>query len=73
MENTVVVAEGNAAQQLVHERLDGDGVEHAALTSGVHVFLQVLVHEFKDEHELVLGVDDIVKTDDVFVLQFLHE
>jgi hypothetical protein len=67
------VAEGDAAKQLVHEGLDGDGIEHAALTPGVHVFLQVLVHEFKDQHELVFGVDDIVEADNVFVLEFLHK
>lgn len=73
MEDSVIMAEGDTAEQLVHEGLDGDGIEHAALTPGIHVFLQILVHEFKDQHELVLGVNDIVETDYVFVLKFLHK
>jgi hypothetical protein len=28
---------------------------------------------FKDEHKLVLGVDHVVQSDNVLVLQFLHE
>jgi hypothetical protein len=73
VEDSVVVAESYTTKQLMHEGFDGDGIEHAALASGVHVFLQVFVHEFEDQHEFVLSVDDIVKTDYVFVLKFLHK
>lgn len=73
MQDAVVVAEGNAAHQLVHEGLDGGGVEGAAVAARVHVALQVLVHELKDEHQLVLGVDDVVQQDNVLVAQLLHK
>ena len=73
MEDSIVVAESDTAEQLVHEGLDGDGIEHATLAPGVHVFLQVLVHELEDQHELVLGVDDIVEADYVLVLKLLHK
>jgi hypothetical protein len=73
VEDSVVMAEGDTAKQLVHEGFDSDGIEHAALAPGVHVLLEILVHELEDQHEFVLGVDDIVETDYVFVLKFLHK
>jgi len=73
VQDAVVVAKGYSAQQLVHERLDGGGIQGATVATGIHVPLEVLVHELKDEHELVLGVDDIVEQDNVLVLQLLHE
>lgn len=60
VQDAVLVAKSDAAQQLVHERLDGHGIQLASVAARVHVFLQVLVHVLKHEHELVLGVDDIV-------------
>lgn len=73
VQDAVVVAEGDAAHQLVHEGLDGGGVEGASIAARVHVALQVLVHELEDEHELVLGVNDVVQQDNVLVAQLLHE
>ena len=60
MQDAVLMAEGDAVEKLVHEGLDGDVVELAALAAGVHELLQIFVHVFKDEHKLVLGVYDIV-------------
>ena len=73
MQDAVLVAEVDALEELVHEGLDGGGLEGAALAVGVHVTLEVAVHVLEDEHELVFGVDDVVERYDVFVLQFLHE
>ena len=73
MEHAVLVAEGDAAQELVHEGLDGEGVELATFAAGVHVFFEIAVHELEDEHEFVLSVDDIVERHNVFVLEFLHK
>lgn len=67
------MAEGDSFQQLPHEAFDGDGVQGASIASGVHVLLQIFVHELKDQHELVLGVDDIVEGDNVFVFELLHK
>jgi hypothetical protein len=66
------VAEGDAAEELLHEGFDGDVVELATVAARVHVLFEVLVHVFEDEHELVFGVDDVVEGDDVFVLEFFH-
>ena len=73
VQDAVVVAEGDALEELVHEGFDGDVVELAARVAAVHVFFKVFVHVFEDEHEFVLGVDDIVERDDVFVLELFHE
>lgn len=73
MQDAIIVAEGDAPHQLVHERLDGGGVEGAPVAARVHVSLQVLVHEFKYKHQLVLGVYDIVQQDNVLVAELLHK
>lgn len=57
---SVFMAEGDPLQKLVHERLDGDVVQLTATAAGIHVFLQILVHVFEDQHEFVFRVDDIV-------------
>lgn len=57
---SVVMAEGDSLQKLVHERFDGDVVQLTATAARIHVLLQVLVHVFEDQHELILRVDDIM-------------
>jgi hypothetical protein len=54
------MAEVNALEELVHERFDGDRGQCSSLALCVHILLQILIHIFEDQHELVLGVDDIV-------------
>ena len=54
------MAKSNALEELVHEGFDGDVVQLAAGAAGVHVLLKVLVHVFEYEHELILGMYDIV-------------
>ena len=73
VEDAVFVAEGDALQELVHEGFDGDEVQGAVVAAAVHVFLQVLVHVFEDEHEFVFCVDDIVEGDYVLVFELFHE
>lgn len=73
MEHTILVAEVDSSEQLLHEGFDGHGVELATVAARVHVFLQIFVHVFKHEHEFVFGVDYVVEGDDVFVLEFLHQ
>jgi hypothetical protein len=70
MEDMSFVTKGDAAEKLKHERLDFVGGERTAC---VHVLFEVFVHVFKDEHELVFGVDDVLEGDDVVVLEFFHE
>lgn len=73
MQHPVLVAKIDALEELVHERLDRRGLERAALTVGIHVSLQVAVHVLKHEHQLVLGVNNIVKSNDILVLELLHK
>ena len=73
VQDPVLVAEVDALEQLVHERLDGHRFQSAPLAVGVHVLLKVAVHELEDEHKFVLGVDDVVQRYDVLMFQLLHE
>lgn len=57
---SVFMTEGDSLQKLVHERLNGDVVQLTATAAGIHVFLQILVHVFEDQHEFIFRVDDIV-------------
>lgn len=60
VQDAVGVAEVNALQELVHEGFDGHRGQCSSLALCVHVLLQVFIHVFEDQHELVLGVNDIV-------------
>ena len=60
-----------AAQKLKHERFNFFGGQGGAVC--VHVLFEVFVHVFKDEHELVFGVDNVLEGDDVVVFEFFHE
>jgi hypothetical protein len=73
MENSVLMAEGNTFAKLVHETPHSGQVESAALSVSVHVALEVLLAEFENEDEFLLGVDDIVEANDVRVTELLHE
>jgi len=73
VQNSVLVTKVDALQQLVHEGLDDHGFESAALALGVHVLLKIAIHILENEHQLVLGVDDIVQSHNVLVLEFLHQ
>ena len=73
MQDAVLVAEGDAVEELVHERLDDLWFELPAIPVRVHELLEVLVHVLEDEHELVLGVNHVVEADNVLVLELLHK
>ena len=73
VEHAVLVAEGNALQQLVHEGFDNLWLQSSALAVCVHVLLEVAVHELEHQHKFVLGVDHIVQRDDVLVFKLLHQ
>ena len=45
----------------------------AARVARVHVFFQVFVHVFEDEHEFVFGVDDVVQRNYILVFELFHE
>ncbi len=73
VQDSVGVTEVNALQELMHKGFDGGRGQCSSLALCVHILLQVLVHVFKNQHELILGVDNIVETDNVLVLQLLHQ
>ena len=55
------------------KRLDVTGGRgRSSVAVGIHVLLEISIHVLEDEHELVLGVDDIVQGEDVFVLELFH-
>jgi len=73
VENLVVMAECCALQELVHEASDGVWVEGAAISVLVHVLLEILFAVLEDEDKLCLGMDNVVQSDDVDMLELLHE
>lgn len=73
MQDTVLVAEGSASQELKHEAADGHRVECATVAVYIHVLLEITFAVLEDEDELCFGVNDIVEADDVDVLELLHE
>jgi hypothetical protein len=73
VENSVLMAEGDTFAQLVHETPDGGQIEGPALSVSVHVALEILLAEFENEDELLLGVDDVVEANDVRVTELFHE
>jgi len=73
MQHSVIVAEGDTPQELLHERLDGDGIQLSVLSSRIHILLQVLVHVLEYQHEFVFRVDDVVQGDYVLMPQLFHQ
>lgn len=71
VEDAAAVAEGNTLEKLVHVGLHEHRLQ--LLADGVHVLLEVLVKELEDQVQLLLGVENILKADDVRVLQLAEE
>jgi len=67
------VAEGRAPKKLVHEAPDGVGLEGTTIAMCVHILFEIALAVFEDKDKLGFRVDDIIKTDDVDVLELLHE
>lgn len=58
MEDLLVVAVGDASQQLIGKALDDKGVESLLLAEAAHVLLEIEVQVLEDEDEFAVGVDD---------------
>ena len=67
------MAEGNTFAQLMHEASHSGQIKSSTLSMSVHVAFEILLAEFKDQDEFLLGVDDIVEANDVLVTEFLHK
>ena len=73
MKYSILVAEGCAHEELVHEAPNGVGVEGTTITVCVHILLEITLTVLEDKDELGFRVDDVIKTDNVDVLELLHE
>src|SRR3989338_3809265 len=71
VQDAVVVAEGHALEELPEEGFDGGARDVAA--ERVDVLFQVLVEVLEDQGQLLLGVDHVVQSDDVGVLELLEK
>ena len=67
------MAKGGSLEQLVHEAANDVRIECAPLAMLVHVLFEILLTVLKDEDELCLCMDDIVQSDDIDMLELLHE
>ena len=61
MEDLLVVAVGDASQQLIGKALDDKGVESLLLAEAAHVLLEIEVQVLEDEDEFAVGVDDFAQ------------
>ena len=73
MEDPVFVTEGRALQKLVHEAAHCCGIQGATFAVRIHILLEISVAVFEDENQLGLSVDNIIESDNVDMLQLLHQ
>ena len=64
---------GAYLDQLVHEAFDCRWVKRTVLSVIVHILLEIFVHKLENKHQLIVCVNNIPETDNVFVLQLLHK
>lgn len=73
MQNTVLVTERGALQELIHEAPNRRRLESAAVAVLIHILLKILVTVLEYENEFCLRMYNVVKAHDVDVLQLLHK
>ena len=73
MEDPIFVTEGCSLQKLIHEAAHCCGIKSATFAVGIHVLLEISVAVLEDENQLGLGVDNIIESDNVDMLQLLHQ
>jgi hypothetical protein len=73
MENSIFVTEGGALQKLIHEAAHCCGIESSTFAVRIHILLEIPVAVLEDEDQLGLGVNNVVESDDVHMLQLLHQ
>jgi len=73
VEDSIFVAESCSLQKLIHEASHCCGIKGAAFAVGIHILLEISVTVLEDEDQLGLGVDNIIESDNVDVLQLLHQ
>jgi len=60
-------------QELKHEAANGVRIECPTIPMLIHVLLQILLTVLEYKNQLRFGVNDVVQSDDVNMLQFLHQ
>ena len=73
MQHPIRMAEVDRLQKLIHKTLNRNRRQSTSITVGIHVLFEIFIHVFENQHQLVLGVDDVVQGQDVFVLELFHE
>lgn len=73
MQDTVLVTERGALQELIHKASNRRGLESAAVAVLIHILFEVLVTILEYKNEFCLCMYNIVKAHDVDVLQLLHK
>jgi len=73
MENAVFVTKGGAFEELIHKTTDRHWVESTTIAVRIHILLEVLLAILEYKDQFGLGVNDIVKADDVLMFELLHE
>jgi len=73
MEDLILVTEGSAFEKLVHEASDCIGIKRASVPMLIHILFEVLFAVLEYEDQLCFGMDNVVETDDVDVLELLHK
>src|SRR6266550_1538733 len=73
MQHLVLVAVCSSFEELIHKAPDCIGFQSAAIPVLVHVLLQILFAEFKNEDELCFGMNNIMQSDDIDMLEFFHQ
>lgn len=73
VKNSVLMTERRSLEKLEHEASHCHRIESALLAMNVHVLFQILLHEFEDEEQARLCMNNIVQTNDVAVPELLHE
>jgi len=68
MEEAVFVHVGQSEKCLIHNGLDI--VLREVASAFLHQLINILLHVFKNEIEIVIDSDDLLKFDDVHLIQF---
>ena len=71
MQHPIRMTECRPLQQLIHETSNRIRMQCSSFTTGVHISLQILITEFKHKDKLCLGMNDVMKTEDIDVFEFL--
>lgn len=73
VEDSVLVTKIDTLQQLIHKALDCSRFKSTTLAICIHVSLKISIHVFKDKHELILRMNNVVQGNNILMFKLLHE